>query len=456
MPEVLLLSPFRGRSPRPALLNPPSLELIISSATAIPIGQATEFPTAREVELPTLERFGSDGHQRLRIAIVSPEVGAGAGVPHYWLALAGALSREHEVHVFTAKTDRDGLEGVSFHKVPAVALGWFLSHMTFYLAARARFLFRRLTFQKPFDVVLGVGALTPFADVTTVHFVQAREIELQRQGLIPRPRPLAGLAALDYMLYSRTMAWLGARFYRGSKASIVAISQSVKQDLALFEGANPAAISVVPNGVDVERFSPVIRKHCRAETREKLGLADSDVAVIFVGNSWGRKGLSTAIKAIDGPDHSNVRLIVVGDGEPSSFVQSLPTELAGRIIFVGPKSADVERYYAASDIFMLPTLYEPFGLVILEALASGLPSIFSACAGASEWLEDGVDAVFLRDPSDGDEARVALQNVISSPEFARRLSENGRLAAERLQWSNAGRQLIETAAARKRALAASA
>ena len=374
-------------------MNPPTLELISSSATESPIGQATEFPTAREVELPTLERFGSEGNQRLRIAIVSPEVGAGAGVPHYWLALAGALSRDHEVHVFTAKTDRDGLEGVDFHRVPAVTFGWFLSHMTFYLAARARFLFRRLAFQKPFDVVLGVGALTPFADVTTVHFVQAREIELQRQGLIPRPRPLAGLAALDYALYSRTMAWLGARFYRGSKASIVAISQSVKQDIALFEGANPAAISVVPNGVDVERFSPANRERYRVATRESLGLAETDVAVLFVGNSWGRKGLSTAIEAIDGPDQSDVRLIVVGDGDPSSFVQSLPAELAERIIFVGPKSTDVERYYAASDIFMLPTLYEPFGLVILEALASGLPSIFSACAGASEWLEDGVDAV---------------------------------------------------------------
>jgi UDP-glucose:(heptosyl)LPS alpha-1,3-glucosyltransferase len=260
---------------------------------------------------------------------------------------------------------------------------------------------------------------------------------------------------LDYALYSRTMAWLGARFYRGSKASIVAISQSVKQDIALFEGANPAGISVVPNGVDVERFSPANRERYRFSTRESLGLAETDVAVLFVGNSWGRKGLATAIKAIAGSNQCDVRLVVVGDGDPSSFVRSLPAELAGRIIFVGPKSADVERYYAASDIFMLPTLYEPFGLVILEALASGLPSIFSACAGASEWLEDGVDAVFLRDPSDGEEARVALQAVISSPEFARRLSENGRLAAERLQWSNVGRQLIETAA-RKRALAASA
>ena len=433
-----------------------TLESVRSNTSTIPVGLPLGTSAAADVKWTALEHSGPEGNRRLRIAIVSPEVGAGAGVPHYWLALAAALSQEHEVHVFTAKTDRDGLKGVSFHKIPAVRLGWFLSHMSFYVAARARFLFRKLTLRKPFDLVLGVGALTPFADVTTVHFVQAREMELQRQGLIPRPRPLAGLAALEYALYSRTMAWLGGRFYRGSKASIVAISQSVKQDIANFEGANPAAITVVPNGVDVVRFTPANRELYRLTTRESLGLSETNIAVLFVGNAWGRKGLRTAIEAIDGPGQSDVRLIVVGDGDPSSFVEALPVELAQRIIFVGPKSADVERYYAASDIFMLPTLYEPFGLVILEALASGLPSIFSACAGASEWLEDGVDGVFLRDPADGQEARVALQSVIASPEFAARLAENGRLAAERLQWSHVGRRLIETAVARKRVLAASA
>jgi UDP-glucose:(heptosyl)LPS alpha-1,3-glucosyltransferase len=145
--------------------------------------------------------------------------------------------------------------------------------------------------------------------------------------------------------------------------------------------------------------------------------------------------------------------VVVGDGDPAGFLDGLPAELTERIIFVGPKSNDVERYYAASDIFILPTLYEPFGLVILEALASGLPSIFSACAGASEWLEDGVDAIFLRDPADGEEAQAALRSIIGSPEIARSLSKNGREAAERLQWISVGQQLIEASAARKRLMA---
>ena len=432
----------------PEAANATSGSSALAVALPLPIGVTPDMTESAVRVVP-----GSA--QRLRIAIVSPEVGPGAGVPHYWLALAKALAPHHEVHVFAARSERAGMEAVTFHRIPALSIGWLLGHLSFYFAARVRFLLSRLT-GRPFDVVLGVGALTPFADVTTVHFVQAREMELQRQGLIPRPRPLAGLAAFDYALYSRAMAWLGARFYRRSTTAVVAISQSVKHDIALFEGANPAAISVVPNGVDVNRFSPENRGAFRDSTRRLLGLSDAHLAVLLVGNSWGRKGLATAIRAVSGPEQCHVRLIVVGEGEPASFTSGLPSDLAERIIFTGPKSADVERYYAAADIFILPTFYEPFGLVILEALASGLPTVISACAGASEWLEDGVEAIFLRDPSDGEEARTALLAIMEDPALAGRLSSNGRLAAERMQWLSVGNQLIEASAARKSSLAVSA
>src|SRR4051794_5620423 len=359
---------------------------------------------------PMVRRLRLGTEDRLRIAIVSPEVSAGAGVPHYWLALARTLSQQHEVHVFAAKADTLRINKVKFHRIPTLPLGWFLRHASFYLAARARFLLARL-FTRHFDVVLGVGALTPYADVITIHFVQARELELQQRGLIPHGGRMGAFARFDYTLYCRAMAWLGRRFYRRSTASVVAISQSVKHDIVQFEGANPARVSVVPNGVDTERFCPGNRELYRKDTRASLGLGDDEVALLFVGNSWGRKGLQTAIEAISGPHESNVRLLVVGEGDSSAFLSGLSNEVAERIIFVGSRSSDVERLYAAADVFMLPTRYEPFGLVILEALASGLPSIFSACAGASEWLQDSLDGIFLQDATDGREAQAALQSI---------------------------------------------
>jgi glycosyltransferase involved in cell wall biosynthesis len=142
-------------------------------------------------------------------------------------------------------------------------------------------------------------------------------------------------------------------------------------------------------------------------------------------------------------------LLVVGEGEQGGFMAGLPPEVAQRIIFVGSEFNQVERYYAAADVFMFPTVYEPFGLVILEALSSGLPSVFSACAGAAEWLQDGVDAVFLHNPLDGQEARMALASITSDPAFAARVSFNGRRAAETLSWSNVATGLLAASKSHK-------
>ena len=387
---------------------------------------------------------------RLRIAIVSPEVGTGAGVPHYWHALATVMAQDHEVHVFAARANRALLNGVFVHRVRALMVGWFLLHMTFYVSVLTRFTLARLLRRQAFDLILGIGALTPFADLATVHFVQARELNLQDKGLFPPERPSGGLASLDYALYSHTMGWLGRNFYRRSKTRIVAISEAVKQDLVRFEGASAIAVVVVPNGVDVERFHPINRALFRDETRASLGVSANQAMVLFVGNSWGRKGLCTAIDAIRGDDHAAIRLVVVGEGSESAFLDGLPADVASRIIFAGRKQLAVERFYAAADVFMLPTHYEPFGLVILEALASGVPTIVSATAGASEWLEDGVDAILLRDPSDGEEARAALCSILGSPELATSLSTNGRLKAETLQWSIVAERIIAASQARSR------
>jgi len=375
-------------------------------------------------------------------------VGTGAGVPHYWQALATVLAQDHEVHVFTAQANRDCLDGIVVHKVRAPLLGWFLLHVGFYVAVRTRFALARLLRRQGFDLILGIGALTPFADVATVHFVQARELDLRARGLFPPERPSGGLASIDYALYSRTMGWLGRNFYRRSKTRIVAISEAVKRDLVLFEGASTSAIEVVPNGVNVDRFHPANRVLYRAETRAALGLTDKNQMVLFVGNSWGRKGLCTAIEAIRGDDMADVRLVVVGEGSEPAFLDGLPEDVASRIIFAGRNQLAIERFYAAADVFLLPTLYEPFGLVILEALASGVPTIVSATAGASEWLVDGIDAVLLQDPSDGEEARAALRSILGSTALSASLSKNGRVKAENMQWGDVANGIIATLPAR--------
>lgn len=373
---------------------------------------------------------------------MSPEIGPGAGVPCYWNAVAVALAADHEVHIFAAN-NRCDVPHIRSHHLRTLRVGWLLTHLTFYVSARVRFGLAQLRRRSRFDIVLGVGALTPYADIATVHFVQARELELQRKSAFPRERRLGGLAGLDYALYSHAMSWLGRRFFGKRSSHIVAISGAVKRDLVQLEGACAEDITVVPNGVDIARFNPANRTLHRAAIRSELGLSDAHTAVLFVGNSWGRKGLRTAIEAI--AEQEQLRLIVVGQGVRQEFLAGLPDDVVDRVIFTGPRSTDIERLYAAADVFLFPTLYEPFGLVILEALASGLPTIVSARAGASEWLEDGVDAVLLRDPLDSIEAGSALRSVTTQPAFAHMLALNGRRKAAELQWSAVATALVAAA-----------
>lgn len=380
----------------------------------------------------------------MKIAIASPEVGTGAGVPHYCREMARALSETHEVHVFASAIQRDGLERVHFHTLPAWRAGLSIWHVCFFVMANLRFAWNRL-FERKFDLIIGVGGLTPFANVATSHFVHDSAEEQQHAHGYAPEQSVGLLARLDFAIYSLLLTWLGRRYYRTTNARVVAISQAVKRDLERFEGLPVDTAAVIPNGVNIARFHPRNRGRYRAGMRKHLGLAENEVAVLFAGNAWGRKGLRAAIQAISGDGLDHVRLVVVGEGDPQAFLAGVSEQVRTRIVFAGPQPREIERFYAAADIFLLPTLYEPFGLVILEALASGLPTIVSQRAGASEWLTDGVDAVLLKDPADAEEIRAALRLVVGNDEVAARLGAQGRLLAEGFAWERVAQQLVAVA-----------
>ena len=384
----------------------------------------------------------------LRIAIVSSEVSWCAGVPHYFAALARTLSDDNDVHIFASRVDRTGLGRVTVHKIPTIPWGWTLHNATFYAVAPFVIRLKTLLSRRGFDVVLGPGMLAPYADVATFHFDQQRELDLIENGAFPDDRPgLGGLRALDYDLYSRFMRWLDRHHLRSSDSAFVAISQGVKDDLMTRYGLDSDSIAVVPNGVDCDRFHPDNRQKYRTETRAELGLRADEAAILFVGHSWGRKGLAAALDALDALGPYSASLLVAGAGTPEVFLRGRPQDLRKRVKFIGERSRDIERYYAAADIFLLPTLYEPFGLVITEALASGLPTVVSASAGAAELLRDGVDALLLRDPADPLEIVEKVRLIIDAPEVASRLATNGRRTAERLAWDRIGQRLLAQCAA---------
>ena len=169
----------------------------------------------------------------------------------------------------------------------------------------------------------------------------------------------------------------------------------VRKDVQRIYAVPDEKLVTIYNGIDLEAFCPQNAEN-RSQIRVSLGVPEDALTYVFVGSGFKRKGLETAIRAL--PDMAH--LIVVGKDKEAARFQKIATETgannaqSARIHFVGPQK-DVRPYYAAADAFVFPTIYEPFGSVVLEAMACGLPVITTDRCGAGEILTEGIDGFVL-------------------------------------------------------------
>jgi len=178
---------------------------------------------------------------------------------------------------------------------------------------------------------------------------------------------------------------------------VIATSQMVVNEITDFYHYSPDNIDVVRNGIPLDkfRFDPGLRERSRAE----LKLKQDQIALLFAGSGWERKGLLFAIEAMALCKNPKMRLLVAGRGEAGRykttrlrFWRENPVQFLGEVL-------DLMPVYAAADIFILPTIYDPFSNACLEALASGLPVITTRSNGFSEILEDGVHGSIVENPA---------------------------------------------------------
>jgi UDP-glucose:(heptosyl)LPS alpha-1,3-glucosyltransferase len=225
--------------------------------------------------------------------------------------------------------------------------------------------------------------------------------------------------------YHRVLLAIERRMFAGTP-EIVAISRRGAGEIARLYGVDPARLSVIYNGVDLSRFHPDNRARHRAPARVEAGIAPDAWTVLFTGSGFERKGLATAVQAFAALGDRTSRLLVVGRGDTRPY-RRLAERLAvdERVVWLGPRP-DVDRWYAAADVLVLPTRYEPFGNVHLEALASGLPVVTTTAAGGAEIVSDESGAVVP--PGDPQAVAIALERLRADE--PRKLAAAARRAAE--------------------------
>jgi glycosyltransferase involved in cell wall biosynthesis len=368
---------------------------------------------------------------RPRVALVAHKVHDEGGMER---ALAELIRHAHEevrFEVVALQLQDELRELVTWHRVPGPLRPVPMLFAGFYFRAGA--VLRRLRA----DLVHVTGALVPNrADLATVHFCHAA---FRRTGVhAPRASPPRRLnSAVDGAMSLAAER----RAYRPDRVRLLAaVSAGVERELAGFYPGVPRTI--VPNGVDTRRFRP--DAVARAEVREALGADERSVVAVFVGGDWERKGLAVAIEALAlarARRDTDLRLWVVGRGG-RRWAEDLAHRagVADRIRFVGPQSAP-ERFFAGADVHVLPTRYETFGLVALEAAASGLPVLATrGISGVEDVVRDGREGLLVK--RTGESFAEALARLAEDSASRRRMGEAARERALSFGWDRSAQATL--------------
>jgi glycosyltransferase involved in cell wall biosynthesis len=331
------------------------------------------------------------------------------------------------VHVFAQTIAHDFL-GVTYHRVamPMERPRW-INQLYFAWATWRATL-------KGFDIVHS-HENTWHGNVHTVHVLPVKHTLFEgKQGAALAFRWLKVLTSPRLLAY----LWLEKRRYAWAlKKRVVCTSSSLKAVLQVTYPDSSSMLEVVTPGVAA--VSGRASDTQRAQAREQLGLPIEPTVLLFVGNDFVKKGLPALLQAL-AQLPAQTQLAVVGNGESEPAMRKLTDRLGltARVHFLGSQR-DMGFAYRAADALVHPTLEDSFGMVVLEAMAHGLPVVVSAApySGIAEDLLDGDNALLLKDPLDVAKIVATLQRLLNDVDLVSGLSTRAQAFAQAHSWERA-------------------
>ena len=342
----------------------------------------------------------------MKIAVSFPGCHRRGGIERCVLEAVNFLAGSgHEVHLYTSEWDAERLNKNVVVEVISLPLRGSLPRLLTY-ALRSK---RAMADLPPGTVHAAFGVQSPPGGVMWVPSVHKAWLEASRTQRDWRGR-LKQKANLNHpALLKLEREYFAGRHYR----KLLALTDQVKLDLMRFYGVPDSDIAVLPNGYSPTEFNTRRASEHRSEMRQRLGYQDGQKVVIFVANELERKGFGPLLRAIAQLDDPIVSLLAVGRLNPQAYADEIRRlNMSSRVQFTGP-SNDVATYYAAADVFALPTQYEAWGLVIVEALACGLPVLTSRLAGAARTVREGETGFLLDNPNDPAEIAAKLRPLLA-------------------------------------------
>jgi UDP-glucose:(heptosyl)LPS alpha-1,3-glucosyltransferase len=227
---------------------------------------------------------------------------------------------------------------------------------------------------------------------------------VHREWLVQRRRQLGTLKRLGLWLnpqHHYALAAEKALFTSPRLRAVICNSRMVADELKHWFALPDSKLQVIYSGIDADVFHPEKAQAQRTALRARLGIAADTPVLVYVGSGFERKGVATCLQAL-AMAAGNTRLVIVGHDKRAGRYEALTRKLgvAGRTHFMGAQK-NVLDWYGMADALFLPTLYDPFPNVALEAFACGLPVLTSTKSGAAEFIQEGENG-HVRDALDAE------------------------------------------------------
>lgn len=368
----------------------------------------------------------------MHFALVIPELHKRGGTERCVAGLAEALVRRgHRFTVFSNQRDPQVLPSAAWRRVPIVRRPHIPRFFSFLVAQELIRAVGRARGER-FDAVLSTGPDVLSPEVTVFHCSAAGFAELAKDSTQEREgSAMSRLKRWNSRLSYRAIAHMERKVVSRGARRAVAISGALKREFEHFHGPSASRLQVIADGVDHTDFFPR-GADTRARLRSDLRISAEQRVVLFVGHNWFRKGLPTLVEAMRRLQTPAAVLLIAGAGDPAHEKQ-ITTTLSPGVRFLGVRT-DMAELYSCADAVALPTLHEPFGLPILEAMACGVPVVVSKLAGVSELIHDGVDGLLLADPSDATALAGKLDLLLANGDFRDRIGSAAIATATKFSW----------------------
>lgn len=329
-----------------------------------------------------------------KIAVVIPKYGLVGGAEQFTALLTDQLCNrtDHTFQVFANRWQSNS-DAIRFQKIPIVSFPKFLTTISF-----AWFVQKKLQ-RETFDLVHSHERIFR-ADLFTLHG-------------IPHRYWIHHIRQKHMSLYDRATAWVEEKLVcDGQCRKFIAVSELTKQIFLQEYRIDPDRVVVIHPGVHLPDHSPNLKNRVRGTIRRELGIRDEDIVIVFASMNFEIKGLDSILHSL-ARLKSGFKLIVAGKGNTGKY-QKIAGEagIAGNVIFTGVVSKErLTDLYLAGDLYMMLSKFDTFGMVVLEAMAAGLPVIVSHNVGAKDLIEEGINGFVITDPADANHVASKIQSL---------------------------------------------